>query len=118
MPRATSPWAPEGLHLALEDRLEPKIVAAGGQRRGVGGKRDRGNRRPVPLVADHELGGDVLGIRGTPAVAEQQHLAACANALSSKREARAKGALDHPRGRLKGLAVLGKLALQQAGDLD
>ncbi len=62
--------------LAREHLLEAVVVADRGQRRGVGGERDGGERRAVVDEAADQLGGDVLGVGGAAAVAGEQDLAA------------------------------------------
>ena len=76
MPTATSPGAAEGFDLAAEDRLEAEIVGAGGEGRGIRRQRDGCDRGRFCVVADHQLGGDVLRIAGAAAIAEDQQLAA------------------------------------------
>ena len=68
--------AAERANLPLEHLLEAVVVADRGQRRGVGGERDGGERRAVVDEASDEFGGDVLGVGGAAAVAGEQDLAA------------------------------------------
>ena len=66
----------ECLDLAREDLVEAGVVADGGEDGCVGRQRHRRECRAVPLEATHELGGDVLRVRGAAAVSEQEDLAA------------------------------------------
>ena len=68
----------EAFDLAGEYLFEAVIIADRRQRRGVGGQRDRGISRPVLLVAADDFGGDVLGVGGAAAIADEQKLVACA----------------------------------------
>ena len=52
------------------------VVGDRGERRGVGGEGDRGERPTLAHEAPHELRRDVLGIGRTPPVAEEEHLPA------------------------------------------
>ena len=67
--------AAEGLDLAGEDAEEPEIIGGGGQRRGVGGQRDRRQSAAVALEADGELRRDVLAVGGAAAIAAEEKLA-------------------------------------------
>ena len=64
----------EALDLAREHLLEAVIVGDRGQRRGVGGQRDRGVAGPILLVAADDFGGDMLGVGGAAAIADDQEL--------------------------------------------
>ncbi len=64
--------------MPLEHLLEAVIVADRGERRGVGGQRDRCKWGAVGGEAADELRGDVLGVGRAAAVAGQQNLAAAA----------------------------------------
>ena len=68
--------AAERANLPLEHLVEAVVVADRGQRRGVGGERDGGERRAVVDEASDEFRGDVLGVGGAAAVAGEQDLAA------------------------------------------
>jgi hypothetical protein len=63
-------------HLAGEDLLEAVVVADRGERRGVRRQGDRGQRDPVVAQLAGQLGGQMLGLGGAPAVAGHQHPAA------------------------------------------
>ena len=68
--------AAEPAHLALEHLLEAVVVADGGERGGVGGKRKGRERRAVEAEAADQLGGDVLRVGGAAAIAGEHDLAA------------------------------------------
>ena len=74
------------LDLPREKLLEAEIVADRGERRRVGGQRDRGDRRAVLDVADGQLGREVLRIGGAAAIAEEQDLAAALEAGDGGRD--------------------------------
>ena len=59
------------LDLTSEDLVEAQIVPRRGDHRDVGRERDRGQRPPVGRVPHHVLGGEMLGVRRTPAVAAE-----------------------------------------------
>jgi hypothetical protein len=67
------------LELTREEPLESQIVADRRQRRGVGGERDGRDGLAVLDVANRKLGGEMLGIGGAAAIAEEQDLAAVAD---------------------------------------
>ena len=69
----------QGLDLAGEDVLETDVVCRRRQRRRVRGQGQGGDGGAVGDVANGQLGGDVLTIRRTAAVAEKDQLAAGAN---------------------------------------
>ena len=56
--------------------FETVVVGDGGQRRSVGGQRDRGVSWTILFVAADDFGGDMLGIGGAAAVADQENLVA------------------------------------------
>lgn len=64
----------EGFDLAGEDGFKAEIVAVGGQDGGVGREGESGQCGAVFAVAHDELGGEVLGICGAAAVAEEDDL--------------------------------------------
>src|SRR5207245_288750 len=64
----------ERVHLPREDVLVPVVVGDGGERRRVGGERQRRERAPFAREASDELGGDVLRVGGAAAVPEEQDL--------------------------------------------
>ena len=66
----------EPFDLPREHLLETVIVGDRGQRRGVGGQRKRRVTGPVLLVAADDFGGDVLGVGGAAAIADDQQLVA------------------------------------------
>src|SRR3989449_4284665 len=66
------------LHLAREYFVESHIVGARGQEGRIGGERDRAHRGTGGLIADDILGGDVLRVRGTAAVACKEQRTASA----------------------------------------
>ncbi len=74
--------ARQRLHLLREHLIEMVVVADRGERRGVGGERNRRKRRTLALEAVGELGGEVLGIGGRTAVAADENLAAVAQCRS------------------------------------
>ena len=65
---------PEGANLLGEHLDVPVVVGDAGECRGVGRQRDRRQRHAFDLEAIDELGGDVLGVGSTAAVAEEQQL--------------------------------------------
>ena len=73
--------AAERLHLAREDLVVAVVVGDGGERRGVGGERDRRQRAPLARHATDELGGDVLRVGRAAAVAEEQQLVPAAEGV-------------------------------------
>ena len=60
------------LNLPREDLVIPEIVGGGGEDRGVGGERNRGERPPRLRVAHHVFGGEVLRIGRAAAVAAEE----------------------------------------------
>ena len=64
----------EPCDLSREHLFEAVIIGDRRQRRGVGGQRDRGVSRPVLLVAADDFGGDMLGVGGAAAIADDQEL--------------------------------------------
>ena len=60
----------------------------------VGGERDRRDRRAVGFITDGEFSGEMLGIAGAAAIAEQHDLAAAANAGDAGREQAGEGRLQ------------------------
>ena len=66
----------EAFDLARKDLLEAVIIGDRGQRRSVGGERDRGVAWPVLFVAADDFGGDVLGVARAAAIADDQKLVA------------------------------------------
>ena len=67
------PGAPEPLDLAQEDVLETIIVADAGQDRGIGGEREGRKGAAFVRESPDHFGGQVLGIRGAAAIAEEKH---------------------------------------------
>ena len=67
---------PDRLDLPREHTLEFGVVGDAGEHGRVRGQRDRGESRAVADVPVDELGGEVLGVRGAAAVAEEQQGAA------------------------------------------
>ena len=68
----------QGLDLTAEDAIETPVVADGGQGGRIGGQGDRPGAagRSAAAEAVDELGGEMLGLGGAPAVAEGEDLAA------------------------------------------
>ena len=64
----------EGFDLAAENALEIAVIRDAGQDRGVGGEGDGGKRRAVGAKAIHELGREMLGVRGASPVSENEDL--------------------------------------------
>ena len=64
--------AAETFDLPREHLLEPVVIRYRRQRRSVGGQRDRRVGRPVLLVAADDFGGDMLGVGGAAAIADDQ----------------------------------------------
>jgi len=71
--------ADEGFHLAREDAFETVVVAGGGEHRSVGGESQRGKARAFSAQANDEFRGEVLGVGGAAAIAEEDEFAAAAN---------------------------------------
>src|SRR2546426_617918 len=75
------------LDLAREHLVEPHVVGAGGEERGVGGERHSPQAGATGLVADHVLRGDVLRVGGAAAVAgEVQRPARAQRLLVARRD--------------------------------
>ena len=66
----------QALDLPREHLLETVVVGDRGQRRGVGGQRNRRITGTILLVAADDFGGDVLGVGGAAAIADDQQLVA------------------------------------------
>src|ERR1700676_2406968 len=66
----------EALDLTRKYLFEAVVVGNGSERGSVGGQRDRRISGTVVLVAADDLRGDVLGVGGTTAIADQQQLVA------------------------------------------
>ena len=79
MPKARSPLRPRA-SIWRAKIFEPHVVARRGDGGGIGGQRDRRNRRAILDVADGELGREMLRVAGTAAIAEKEDLAAAADA--------------------------------------
>ena len=91
MAMAMSPVRPSASIWRAKMLIEAEIVAGGGERRGVGGQRQRRDGRAVFFVADGEFGCEVLGIGGAAAIAEQHQLAAAADRGDASREQPGEG---------------------------
>src|SRR4030042_3088923 len=76
------PLASEGLNLSGEDAGKICVVADAGQNGGSRGQGDGRQRRPIEEEVIDELGGDMLGIGGTAAVAEDENFIAVAKRFS------------------------------------
>ena len=72
------PLPAETCDLSREHLFEAVIIGDRRQRRGVGGQRDRRVSRPLLLVAADDFGGDMLGVGGAAAIADDQQLVASA----------------------------------------
>jgi hypothetical protein len=106
------------LHQPREHVIEAVVVADRGQVRAVGGERQGGQRRPLAVEATRQLVGEVLRIRGRPAVAEGEQLAPAAQRLDGKRRRIGDrvatgdhGLALHAGARLEALAQLGEQRL-------
>ena len=66
--------ASQSLDLPREHVTEVRVVSDGCQGGGVGRQRDRRQGRAIDPIAVHEFGGQVLCVRRTPAVADDQQL--------------------------------------------
>jgi hypothetical protein len=79
--------SPQCLYLTREHALKGEIVCVGGEKRRVGGQRNRGKRRPITLFRQpaDEFRGDMLAIRGAAAVSAEQQLAAALDRLGDER---------------------------------
>ena len=80
----------EARDLAREHLFEAVIVGDRRQCRGVGGQRDRGVAGTVLLVAADDLGGDMLGVGGAAAIADDQELVAGAQRRDDERRSGAR----------------------------
>ena len=89
---ATSPGRPSASIWRAKILLEAEIVAGGGERRGVGGQRERGDGGAVGLVADGQFGREMLGVGGAAAIAEEHQLAAAADRFDASRHQAGEGA--------------------------
>jgi len=105
--------AAQSLDLPLEQAVEPQVIAASRQRRGVGGERDGGDGGAVRLVADDEFGGNVLSVGGTAAIAEQQEFAAAAQTGLYQFQGFHEGTAEHLRRCFEGSAMLAEFLSQQ-----
>lgn len=77
---------PVGLHLSRKDLVVAHVVADGGDGRGVGAQGQRGERAAVwVFVAAGQLRGDMLRIRGGPAVAAKEDPAPSREGLDEQR---------------------------------
>ncbi len=69
-------FATMGSHLASEQLVISIVIRNTGNSRDIRCQGDGRERRSVALIASDEFGGDVRGIRGAPAVAEEQNFVA------------------------------------------
>src|SRR3989454_8418229 len=92
--RDVAPGA-ERAHLAREHLVVAVVVGDGGERRGVGGECDGGQRPPLALEPPDELRREVLRVGGATAVAEEEKLPPRAERLG-----------DQVDGALEGVCVL------------
>ncbi len=105
--------SPKRGDLPAEHLLEAQVVGTGGEGRGIGIERDRRDGRAIGLIADHELRGQVLGVRGAAPVAEEQQLAAGAHRTLPEREHLVEGTRQHRQQSVECRAVLVGLAAQE-----
>jgi hypothetical protein len=75
--------ASQRFDLAREDPVVAEIVAASGQRRGIGGERQSRQRAAVFRKADGQFGGEVLRVRRAAAIAEEEDLTGIRKARGS-----------------------------------
>ncbi len=114
MPMHTSPGRHNGLDLSREQPLEAEIVADGGERGGIGGQRQRRDRRAVAAVAYRQFRREMLSVGGAAAVAEEHELAAgAAGADADPEQSRERLAHGDPRRRQHG-RVFVQLVIEKA----
>jgi hypothetical protein len=100
--------------LAGEHLFEAVIIGDRRQRRGVGGQRDRGVAGTILFVAADDLGGDVLGVGGAAAIADDQELVAGAKCGDDDGRDRARG--GEQRRILRRAREAGERLLEMRGD--
>jgi len=74
-------WPGQCFNLASEDLLIAEVIANRGQRRGVGGQSDGGQRSALGFKTANHFGGDMLRIRRAAAVAAEKDAVALAQAV-------------------------------------
>ena len=78
-------WQNQGLDLSFEDAFESEVVAGGGEYGCVCGEGQRGQSGAVEREAHDQLRGEVLGVRGAAAIAEEDELAPGSEWLAAPR---------------------------------
>jgi len=73
--------AAEGFDLAGEDAAKAVVITDGGDGGDIGGERKCGESGAIEGEAADEFGGDVLGVRGAAAIAEEQDLVAALESM-------------------------------------
>jgi len=76
--------AAEGFDLAGEDAAEAVIIGDGGDSGKIRGQGERGKRGAIKGEAANEFGGNVLGVRGAAAVAEEENLVAALEGMDER----------------------------------
>lgn len=75
----------EARDLAREGLVEAVVVADARHERAIGGQRERWQRTPIFGVAAGELGGEVGGLGGAPAIAADEEFVAGAQRFENER---------------------------------
>lgn len=75
----------EARDLAREGLVEAVVVANARHERAIGGQRERWQRTPIFGVAAGELGGEVRGLGGAPAIAADEEFVAGAQRFENER---------------------------------